>query len=367
MIPTTSDSHPLVAREPVDDGSPGAGMETLESKSSAKPSKAIRLIVNADDFGRSSSANRGIERAHREGILTSASLMVNEHGAEAAAEIARRNPRLAVGLHVVLVCGRSALKPSEIIGVVNQRFEFETSAVRAGLKYFFNSEMRKYLQHEIDAQFREFRTLGLTLDHVNGHLNFHLHPTVFDIFRRHYHDWGVTAMRLTRDPFMMNFRLAWGRYFYRASHAFIFNRLCNRAEPSLDRRGIRHTDAVFGLLQTDRIDEDYILRMLDNLWPGNFELYCHPDEDAHAQETAALCSPRVRDKIAERGIELITYSDLDLPVAPRLPGPRLARSRRRRRLAAARTTSTSPCTVTRCSLSRSSSIRVRAPSRKPAR
>ena len=56
--------------------------------------------------------------------------------------------------------------------------------------------------------------------------------------------------------------------------------------------------------------EKYLLRLLDNLWPGDFELYCHPDEDAHAHETAALCSPRVRAKIRERGIELITYSDL---------------------------------------------------------
>lgn len=305
------------------------------ARSDERPARGrgrIRLIVNADDFGRCSSANRAIERAYREGILTSASLMVNEHGAEAAAEIARRNPGLAVGLHVVLACGRSALKPSEIIGVVNQRFEFPSSAVWAGLKYFLVRDMRKHLQHEIDAQLREFRTLGLDLDHVNGHLNIHLHPTVFDIFRRHYHDWGVTAMRLTRDPFLLNCRLAWGRYLYRASHAFIFNRLSARARPSLQRRGIRHADAVFGLLQNDRITEDYILRLLDNLWPGDFELYCHPDEDAHAHETEALCSPRVREKIRERGIELITHSDLEIPEVPAdsLPSDGSGGRRRRR-------------------------------------
>ncbi len=276
----------------------------------ARRREKIRLIINGDDFGRSSSVNRAIERAHRDGVLTSASLMVNEHGAEDAVKIANRNPRLGVGLHLVLVRGRSALKPSEIIGVVNQRFEFETNPVRAGIAYFFSQEMRKYLKHEIDAQFREFRTFGLALDHLNGHLNFHLHPSIFDIFRRHYHDWGIQGMRLTRDPFLMNLRLAWGHYFYRASHAFIFNRLSARAEPSLQRRGIRYTDAVFGLLQNDRMNEKYLLRLLDNLWPGDFELYCHPDEDAHAHETAALCSPRVREKIQERGIELITYSDL---------------------------------------------------------
>jgi len=75
---------------------------------------AVRLIVNADDFGISDSANRAIERAHREGILTSASLMVAGDAAAAAVQIARNNPRLGVGLHSVLVCGRSVLPPKEI-------------------------------------------------------------------------------------------------------------------------------------------------------------------------------------------------------------------------------------------------------------
>jgi len=287
-----------------------ASNTTAAGNVATRPNKGIRLIVNADDFGRSSSANRGIERAFREGILTSASLMVNEHGAESAVEIAQRNPSLAVGLHLVLARGRSALKPSEILGVVNEKFEFESSPIRAGLKYYFYKEMRKHLQHEMDAQFREFRTFGLVLDHVNGHLNFHLHPTIFDIFRKHYHSWGVKAMRLTRDPYLMNLRLASGRLFYRSTHAMIFNQLCARAEPSLSRRDIRYTDAVFGLLQSDRIDETYLLRLLDNLWPGDFELYCHPDDSEHAHETKALCSPRVKEKLQERGIELIAYGDL---------------------------------------------------------
>jgi len=58
----------------------------------------IRLIVNADDFGISESANRAIERAHREGILTSASLMVAGDAAEGAVQIARANPQLGVWL-----------------------------------------------------------------------------------------------------------------------------------------------------------------------------------------------------------------------------------------------------------------------------
>src|SRR5207302_5661531 len=59
-----------------------------------------RLIVNADDFGRSTGINRGIIRAHQNGIVTSASLMVRWPAAVEAAKLARRNPNLSVGLHL---------------------------------------------------------------------------------------------------------------------------------------------------------------------------------------------------------------------------------------------------------------------------
>ena len=75
-----------------------------------------RLIVNADDFGRSRSINRAVLRAHRDGILTTASLMVNEPGFTEAVEMAKDNPRLGVGLHLTLLCGHSALPPERIPG-----------------------------------------------------------------------------------------------------------------------------------------------------------------------------------------------------------------------------------------------------------
>ncbi len=270
----------------------------------------IRLIVNGDDFGRANGNNRAIIRAHREGILTSASLMVNEHAADAAVELARENPKLGVGLHVVLVCGRSALKPSETVGLVDQRFEFGRNATTTGMRYFFNSKLRPSLRQEIDAQFREFRLTKLPLDHVNGHLNFHLHPTIFRILKRHAGDWGIGAMRLTREPLGLGLRLSYGRYFYRFSHAFIFSWLSRKAQPSLLRRRIRHADCVFGMLESGRITESYLLRLLETIGPGTYELYAHPDEDSHAHETEALCSPKVRELVRQRGIQLVRYSDL---------------------------------------------------------
>ena len=140
-----------------------------------------RLIVNADDFGRSHAINQAVIRAHREGILTTASLMVNEPAADEAVALARANPGLGVGLHLALVCGRSALPPSAIPHLVNTNSEFTNNPVAAGCRYFFSSQCKAELRDEIAAQFEKFRATGLPLDHVNGHLHMHLHPAVFKI------------------------------------------------------------------------------------------------------------------------------------------------------------------------------------------
>lgn len=76
----------------------------------ARPEIARRLIVNADDFGRSPSINQAVEEAHQHGILTTASLMVNEPAFEEAVAMARANAALGVGLHLTLSHGHSALR-----------------------------------------------------------------------------------------------------------------------------------------------------------------------------------------------------------------------------------------------------------------
>src|SRR5256885_1023189 len=116
-----------------------------------------RLIVNADDFGRSPSINEAVIRAHQEGILTTASLMVNEPAFEEAVKLAKATPRLGVGLHLTLLCGHSALASEKIPGLVNGQREFTDSPATAGFRYFFRRELREQLHSEIHAQFRKFR------------------------------------------------------------------------------------------------------------------------------------------------------------------------------------------------------------------
>jgi hopanoid biosynthesis associated protein HpnK len=269
-----------------------------------------RLIVNADDFGRSQSINLAVIRAHREGILTTASLMVNEPAANEAVLLARENPSLGVGLHLALVCGAAALPPEQIPHLTGANGRFSDNPQAAGSRYFFSGACRRELRAEIEAQFVKFRATGLPMDHVNGHLHLHLHPVVFGILIDNVERWGIRAMRLTRDPFFLNARLASGQMSYRVSHAVIFGLLARRARRSLVRKNIRHTAAVFGLLQNARVDSAYLEKLLPRLPAGDSELYSHPSLDQFRNEFEALINPDIRALPEELGIRLIRYQDL---------------------------------------------------------
>jgi chitin disaccharide deacetylase len=269
-----------------------------------------RLIVNADDFGRSHAINEAVIRAHQEGILTTASLMVNEPDADEAVALARKNPGLGVGLHLSLVCGRSALPPSAIPLLVNTQSEFTNNPVAAGCRYFFSAGCRAQLRDEIAAQFEKFLATGLPLDHVNGHLHMHLHPTVFKVLCENMGRWDIRALRLTRDPLGVNVRIAAGRWFYRLTHAAIYRLLSARARPVLDRQNIHHTRAVFGLLQNALVDSAYVAKLLPLLPPGDSELYSHPSLDQFKNEFDALVNPAIGSLVRQLGIQLIRYRDL---------------------------------------------------------
>jgi hopanoid biosynthesis associated protein HpnK len=274
------------------------------------PNSGRRLIVNADDFGRSHSINEAVVRAHREGILTSTSLMVNEPASDEAVARARENPKLGLGLHLTLLCGKSALPPEKIPGLVNARGEFGNRPVDVGMSYFFKHDLREQLRAEIHAQFARFRVTGLPLDHVNGHLHLHLHPTIFGILMEDAASLGIRHLRLTRDCLSRSRRMARGRWFYRVSHAAIYEWLSRRARQPLQQHGIRHAQITFGLLQNARVDEEYVLKLLPELPPGDSELYSHPSLDEFKHEFEALVSPRVKERIEKLGIELIRYQDL---------------------------------------------------------
>lgn len=275
------------------------------------PPPARRLIVNADDFGLSRSVNEAVVRAHREGILTTASLMVNEPACAGAIALAKENPKLGVGLHLTLLMGHSALPPGKIPGLVNPRGEFSNNPVGVGMSYFFKRSLREQLRAEIHAQFEKFHATCLPLDHVNGHLHLHLHPAIFKILMEDSDRLGIRHLRLTRDCLSRSLKMSRGHWWYRLSHAAIYDWLSRHARKGLKRRRIKHAQITFGLLQNAQVDEAYVLKLLPELPEGASELYSHPSLDEFAHEFDALVSPRVKELVKKLGIRLVRYQDLE--------------------------------------------------------
>jgi hopanoid biosynthesis associated protein HpnK len=277
------------------------------------------LIINADDFGLSEGANLAILKAYREGILASASLMVGGSSFEQAVSIAGQNTGLQVGLHLTLVQGRSVLPSEEIPELVDQEGNFTTNPVKAGMRYFFKKSLKSRLRLEIEAQILKFLETGIPLSHIDGHLNIHMHPVVFDILLQLMPKYGITSFRLTRENLWSNLAVDAVRVTGKMLDAFIFSSLARRCRPRLDKLGISYAGEVKGLLNSGRMTEGYLSRVLDGLGEGTTEIYFHPGcspcgelrrlmpDYLHEQELSALTSPRIREKLKLLGIRLRNY------------------------------------------------------------
>jgi hopanoid biosynthesis associated protein HpnK len=276
------------------------------------------LIVNADDFGFSPEVNAAVLRAHREGILTSASLMVAEPHADEAARIARENPGLDVGLHAVVCRGRSVLPHAEIAPVVDAAGQFPQNPVMAGLRWFFARDLHRRLAAELRAQVERHLELVGYLNHIDGHLNFHVHPIVADILVDLAVEYKVPCLRLPRERVTVTMRLRRDHAARKLVEAMIFRTLSRRTRRLMRERGLESTDWLFGLHQSGHLDEDYIIAIIENLREGATELYFHPALDIggtppapSAQiEAEILRSRRVREALVRAGVVLTSFARL---------------------------------------------------------
>lgn len=279
-----------------------------------------QLIVTADDFGLALAVNEAIERGHREGILSTTSLMVAAPATQDAVARAHRLPNLHVGLHVVLVNGRPKLPPERVPLLVDRSGLFESDLLRAGVRYFFTPGIRKQLEDEIRAQFQAYAATGLPLDHVNAQNHLHVHPTVLSLILKVGREFGVRAIRIPREPFLPSWRAMRTHGAARfANWAFLLPWL-SLMRLRLRLAGIASNDYVFGMIDTGHMTPDRVRRYLQNLPSGVSELYVHPathtwpeafppDYD-FAGEFASLVDQRVLEQLASSDVRRVTFTEL---------------------------------------------------------
>ncbi len=279
--------------------------------------------MNADDFGLTRGVNRAILELHRQGALTSATLMANAPATDDAIGLAQRTPSLGVGCHVVLVDGAPVLSPHAIPHLTDWRtgnFLPSLSGFLAAAYRFWTPGRRALLFAEIEreaaAQIARLQRAGLRLTHVDTHKHTHMFPAVLRPVLRAAHAAGI---RVVRNPF----EPAWSRA---VSHAPLVRRaevsLLARLEPVFQRivaeEGFTTTDGALGVLSTGTLDAAGVTSLLRGLPPGTWELVTHPgyndDDLTHVRtrlrasrdvERAALAAVR-----GDRGIDLISFASL---------------------------------------------------------
>lgn len=224
--------------------------------------------------------------------------MVAGDAADDAVRRARELPELKVGLHLVLVCGRAALPPTEIPDLVDGCGNFRDDLVRAGFAFFFLPGVRGQLEAEIRAQFEAFRRTGLPLDHANAHNHMHLHPTVLSLMLKVGREYGLTAVRLPLEPFLPSWRAAGGEFSRRFLHHLFLSPWTALMKVRLRRRGLMCNDAVFGLHDSGRMVSGRVVRLLRHLPPGVSEIYFHPSTRPWEGLSPAAGAYRMEEELA---------------------------------------------------------------------
>lgn len=246
------------------------------------------LIVNADDFGRSPGINRGIVKAHLDGIVSSTTLMVNTEWSEEALELAESCPTLGIGLHLNLCYGRPVADPGDVPSLVRPDGGFETDLARLAARATTND-----VKTETLAQLACFQRLaGFPPSHMDSHKYVH-------------------SLAPCREPILH----------VAARHGLAMRGHDEAERARMDELSIGHPDRFerrFHGLEGEGVTEAVLTAALDDVPAGVTELMCHPGfvdqhlmdssyRDEREHEIEALCDPVIARLIATRDIRLVTF------------------------------------------------------------
>jgi predicted glycoside hydrolase/deacetylase ChbG (UPF0249 family) len=259
-----------------------------------------RLVVNADDFGFTRDVNLGIIEAHCRGILTATTLMATGQAFDHAVRLARENPSLDIGCHLVLV-GAPPL-PRTVLEL--------TRALAAGRIKIFE---------ELIAQVRRIVDAGLRPTHLDTHKHTHLLPPVLDAVARISEEYKIPWVRRPFDFPVTPAGVSWAKRATSRALGVVRRRFAR----VLARHGCRSTDHFAGFQITGRYTASDLARLIRSLPDGSTEFMCHPgfctDElraartrlkESREEELRALTSSEVRAAVEESGVKLVNYREL---------------------------------------------------------
>lgn len=279
-----------------------------------------RLIVNADDFGLHSSVNHGIIEGYEKGCIRSTSFVAAGVAAEEAAELAKKNPGLGVGIHLTLVAERPVLPPSQVPSLIGENGYLLPNHAAFICRYMTGGICMEQLYSECEAQILRAMEMGVRLTHIDSHQHLHVLPGVIRMVLSLAKKYGFTKMRLPAEPFLFTggYPTSAGRYMAKCGLTS-----CARiVKGAIRRAGIMTPDSFFGMLAGGHLYTPHFLSMLRALPEGVSEIMVHPGKDNRVlddiyhwayhweEELASVTSAEAMKMIEERQIRLISYEEL---------------------------------------------------------
>jgi predicted glycoside hydrolase/deacetylase ChbG (UPF0249 family) len=291
-----------------------------------------QLIVNGDDFGLTPGVNRGICRAYREGILTSATLMANAAAFQDAVNMASENPGLGIGCHLVLVGGRITGNPAEVGPLAGPDGWLPATVGTLVGKITFGQLLEGHIAAELREQIEKIqgacRAVGIEPTHCDTHKHTHCHPVVMRAVAQAIADTGMRKWRRPYESVLDVIETTGSSRKIRVTGQIAGALAAHLTRPLFDQLSRRHglgaPDRFYGFAATGNLDAGGLRQLLERLPGGVNELMCHPGESDEAlretgtrlreqreAELGALVAGGLRDVAAHQGIELISYGQMD--------------------------------------------------------
>ena len=285
----------------------------MSPRARADASSTRLLIVNADDYGLTEKVSRAILRAHRDGIVTSTSVLTLSPSFDVSAAWLHDAPRLGTGAHLAAVGEDPPLLSAvEIPTLVDRKgrlwLSWKQFLLRAAAGRIDPDDLRR----EFAAQIERIQAAGLTIDHFDTHQNLHLWPMVGDVVMDLGAVHDVKVIRITRSAAPTPVGIT-------------VRRLAHRLERRCRAQGWTFAHASTGLDEAGHLDLPSMIKALHRLAATrapSAELATHPgepDDPARVRypwnylwdaELAALMSGTVRHAVKEYGFTLATFGDL---------------------------------------------------------
>ena len=281
----------------------------------------IRLVVNADDFGLDSSINRAIIKGHREGIITSTSLLASGHAFDEAVALAKENPTLGIGIHTCLVGGLEPVSAPKDVSTLLVDGRFPMTYGEFAKRLASGEVNMSEIYTELDRQFAKILDTGLPITHVDGHQHLHVLPQLTPMVLSLMKKYNLDKVRIPGEERLFTNGLRdWKRFVGKS----VLTETAERARSVMVANGIGCTNYFWGMMSGGQLTEerlaDIIRRVATKV--GSHEIMTHPGDDTAMldrkfgwhyhweDELAAMCAPLIKNAITAAGISLVTYKDI---------------------------------------------------------